>query len=398
MVYSAYIIDCVRTAAGKNKGSLSKRHPADLGGEVIDSLLTRSGIPPNSVDDVILGCVMQFGAQAGNLGRMAVLSSRLPISVPGTTCDRQCGSSQQALHFAAQAVMSGTQDVVIAGGVEVMSLVPMGANVMDGLLKKRGLPQGPVINERFRTTFSQFTGAELLAKKSNISREELDQFGIKSHAKAVKASDNGYFKNEIIPTQGINIKTGESIIFKQDEGIRRGSLYERVSSLKTLRKGGRITAATSSQISDGASGVLIVNEKGLKKYNLKPRAKIIGLTVIGSDPIIMLEGPVFATRKVLKQVGLSIKDIDLYEVNEAFASVPLHWVNCLGADINKLNINGGAIALGHPLGATGTKLMTTLINSLERKNKRYGLLAICEGAGTANATIIEIVDSIKSNL
>jgi len=209
-VYNAYIVDCIRTAVGKNRGSLSKRHPADLGGEIIDSLLNRSGIPSNSVDDVILGCVMQFGAQAGNLGRMAVLSSKLPITVPGTTCDRQCGSSQQALHFASQAVMSGTQNVIIAGGVEVMSLVPIGANVMDGLLKKRGFPQGPVINERFKTTFSQFTGAELLAKKSNISREELDQFSIESHTKAAKASDNGYFKSEIISTQGINTKTGEN--------------------------------------------------------------------------------------------------------------------------------------------------------------------------------------------
>jgi len=330
---------------------------------------------------------------------MSVLSSKLPVTVPGTTCDRQCGSSQQALHFAAQAVMSGTQNVIIAGGVEVMSLVPIGSNVMDGLPKKRGLPQGPIINERFKTTFSQFTGAELLAQKSNISRKELDQFSISSHAKAAKASDNGHFRNEIIPTQGINTKTGEKITLNEDEGIRRGSLDERISSLKTLRKGGRITAATSSQISDGASGVLVVNEIGLKRYNLKPRAKIVGLAVIGSDPIIMLEGPVFATRKVLKQTGLSIRDIDLYEINEAFASVPLHWLNCLGADVSKLNINGGAIALGHPLGATGTKLMTTLINSLEQKKKRYGLLSICEGAGTANATVIEIVSSYsKSNL
>jgi len=295
--------------------------------------------------------------------------------------------------------MSGTQNIIIAGGVEIMSLVPMGANVMDGLLKKRGMPQGPVINERFKTTFSQFTGAELLAKKGNISREELDQFSVRSHARAAKASDNGYFKNEIIPTEGINSKTGERVIFDKDEGIRRGSIYKRVATLKTLRRGGCITAATSSQIADGASGVLVVNEFALKKYNLKPRAKIIGLAVIGSDPIIMLEGPVFATRKVLEQVKLSIEDIDLYEVNEAFASVPLHWANCLGADMNKLNINGGAMALGHPLGATGTKLMTTLINSLERKKKRYGLLAICEGAGTANATIVEIVNSYsKSNL
>lgn len=379
---------------------MSKFHPADLGAHVIDSLIQRNHIQPQLIDDVIIGCVSQIGAQGANLGRMVVLSSRLlPITVPGTTVDRQCGSSQQAIHFAAQAVMSGTQDVVIAGGVEVMSLVPIGSNVMDGLQNGRGDPMSDGIRKKYPEVaqFSQFEGAELLAKKYNITREDMEKFAVASHTRAAAATKQGRFKNEIIPVPlPADAEGGKPArVFDTDEGIRPATNLEGLTKLKTLAPDGRITAALSSQITDGASAVLICNEAGLKKLGLRPRAKIVSLALSGTDPVIMLEGPIPATQRALKQIGKTIEDIDLYEVNEAFASVPLAWLKGVKGDFNKLNVNGGAMALGHPLGATGTKLMGTLVNELERRGNSYGVLSICEGGGTANATVIQIIPKSK---
>jgi len=395
MPHTAYIVDCVRTAGGKRGGALSKFHPADLGGVVVDALVDRNKINPEYIDDVIFGCVSQVGSQSGNLGRNVVLSSKLPESVPGTTVDRQCGSSQQALHFAAQAVMSGTQDVVIAGGVEIMSLVPIGSSIMDGVANGRGMPSGERISERYPgVMFSQFEGAEIVAQKFNVSREEMEALAIESHRRGHEATQEGRFKNEIVPVKTVDPKTGQEIIHDKDEGIRWPADASKLAKLPLLKPdGGRITAATSSQICDGASAILVCNEAGLKKLGLKPRAKVVAMALAGDDPVMMLGGPIPATRNVLKRSGLSINDMDLYEVNEAFASVPLAWAKEVGADLKKLNVNGGAMALGHPLGATGTKIMTTMINELERRNLRYGLQAICEGGGTANATIIERIPS-----
>eukprot|EP01095_Lingulamoeba_sp_RSL-Kostka_P013005 TRINITY_DN525_c7_g1_i1.p1 TRINITY_DN525_c7_g1~~TRINITY_DN525_c7_g1_i1.p1 ORF type:complete len:420 (+),score=212.07 TRINITY_DN525_c7_g1_i1:137-1396(+) len=407
MVFTAYIVECVRTPGGKNRSMLSKKHPADLGGLVIDECIRRANLPGKAVDDVIFGCVSQIGAQAANIGRGVVLSSSLPESVPGVTVDRQCGSSLQAIHFAAQAVMSGTQDIVIAGGVEVMSLIPIGSNVMDGLANNRGMPSGERIQERYPgVMFSQFEGAELLAEKWNVTRDEMEDLAIASHRKAFEATKNGYFKREIIPVKGTyDRKTKQESpenVMTADEGIRWPTTKEKLQKLPLLKgEGGRITAATASQISDGAACVLIVNEKALEKYpHLKPRAKIVSLGLAGTDPVVMLGGPIDGTYNALEKAGLKITDIDLYEVNEAFASVPLAWFKAFekeGATLDRLNVNGGAMALGHPLGCTGAKLTTTLVHELERRNKRYGLLAICEGGGTSNCTIIERVDCSNNN-
>eukprot|EP01064_Diplonema_japonicum_P027544 TRINITY_DN3_c0_g1_i2.p1 TRINITY_DN3_c0_g1~~TRINITY_DN3_c0_g1_i2.p1 ORF type:complete len:406 (+),score=155.13 TRINITY_DN3_c0_g1_i2:70-1287(+) len=405
MPHTAYIVECVRTAGGKKKGQLSGWHPADLGAKVLDEVVMRSGVPPAAVDDVVVGCVSQIGSQAGNIGRTMVLSSKvLPETVPGTTVDRQCGSSQQALHFAAQAVMSGTQDVVIAAGVEVMSLVPIGSNIADGLKAKRGNPfasegfQGTYSKDGKMTMPSQFGGAELLGKKYGLERAELDAFGAASHQKAARATAEGAFKREIVPVLGTNPKTGEKVVVDKDEGIRPTSTVEALQKLKVLAPGGMVTAATSSQITDAASAVLVCNEKALAKYGLKPRAKIVTLALAGSDPIVMLEGPIPASQTALAKSGLTINDMDLYEVNEAFAPVPVAWLKALKGDPAKLNVNGGAIALGHALGSTGTRCMTTLVNALERTGGRYGIQAICEGGGTANATIIERVSEPSSKL
>lgn len=387
----AYIVGAVRTAAGKRNGRLSQIHPIDLGAAVVDELLERTGIPTDSVDDLIFGCVSQIGAQAGNIGRNVCLSSNLALEVPGTTVDRQCGSALQAIQFAAQAVMSGTQDAVIAGGVEVMSKVAIGSNVSDGLAHDRGVPKGERLEERYPgVQFSQFTGAEMLAEKYHIARHELDEFGVRSHQRAATATKEGYFTREIMPLRVNHPEQGE-ITHDTDEGIRFDASVEAMQGLNTLAEGGVLTAGTASQISDGAAAILVVNEKALKKFDLTPRAVIHSLAVVGSDPVIMLEGPIPATEKVLNIAGLTLDDIDLFEVNEAFGSVPLAWAKALDADINKLNVNGGAQALGHPLGCTGAKLMTTLLHELERRQGRYGLLAICEGGGTANAMIIERV-------
>ena len=390
MSNNAYIVSAVRTAGGKKNGSLSQWHPADLGAKVLDELVHQSGIDPELIDDVIFGCVSQVGAQSGNVARNAILSSSLPESVPGTTVDRQCGSSQQAIHFAIQAVMSGTQDVVIGGGVEVMSMVPIGSNIKDGFEAGHGLPfDTDGMKERYPGIFfSQFTGAELMAEKWNLSREDLDKFALSSHQKAAAAVEGKYFDREILPIQAKNAEGKTDMVFN-DEGIRYDANLEALSGLNPVTEGGVITAGNASQITDGAAALMICNDEGLKKVKADPRARIVGISVVGDDPIMMLGGPIPASHKVLKATNLNINDNDLYEVNEAFAPVPLSWAIELKADMSKLNVNGGAMALGHPLGATGAKLMTTLLHELERTNGRYGLQAICEGGGTANATIIE---------
>lgn len=387
---NAYIVDAVRTAGGRRNGRLSQHHPADLGGIVIDALLDRTGIDPAVVDDVIFGCVSQVGAQTFNIGRTSVLSSRLPESVPGVSVDRQCGSSQQALHFAAQAVMSGTQDIVIAGGVESMSTVPILSPMTAVQDKGLGSPFGGVeISTRYPgQKFDQFLGAERMAAKYGVSREALDYFAWQSHMKGVAAYDEARFDNEIVPVE-VQLENGSTALHVRDEGLRANASLEAINALEPLLEDGVITAGTASQICDGASAVMVVNEATLERLGLTPLARIAGMTVVGSDPTMVLEGPIPATEKLLQRTGLGIKDIDLCEVNEAFGSVPLAWANALGADIDKLNVNGGAQALGHPLGATGAKLMATLVNELRRRQGRYGLLAICEGLGTANATLIE---------
>ena len=390
MTNNAYIVSAVRTPGGKKNGSLSLWHPADLGAKVLDELVLQTGIDPALIDDVIFGCVDQVGAQSGNVARNAILASSLPESVPGTSVDRQCGSSQQAIHFAIQAVMSGTQDVVIGGGVEIMSMVPIGASIKDGYEAGHGLPFD---SEGMKTRypgifFSQFTGAELMAEKWNLSRQDLDNFALSSHQKAMLAVEGKYFDREILPVQAKNAEGKSDIIFV-DEGIRYDASLEALAGLKSVTEGGVITAGNASQITDGAAAVMVCNDAGLKKIKTDPRARIVAISVVGDDPIMMLGGPIPASHKVLKAAGLNIDDIDLYEVNEAFAPVPLSWAIELKADKDKLNVNGGAMALGHPLGATGAKLMTTLLHELERRDAKFGLQAICEGGGTANATIIE---------
>jgi acetyl-CoA acetyltransferase family protein len=390
MANNAYIVSAVRTAGGKKNGSLSQWHPADLGAKVLDELVHQSGIDPELIDDVIFGCVDQVGAQSGNVARNAILASSLPESVPGTSVDRQCGSSQQAIHFAIQAVMSGTQDVVIGGGVEVMSMVPIGASITAGYEAGHGLPfDSDGMKERYPGIFfSQFTGAELMAEKWNLSREDLDKFALSSHQKAAAAVEGKYFDREILPIQAKNAEGKTDMVFN-DEGIRYDASFEALSGLNPVTEGGVITAGNASQITDGAAALMICNDEGLKKVKADPRARIVGISVVGDDPIMMLGGPIPASHKVLKATNLNINDIDIYEVNEAFAPVPLSWAIELKADMTRLNVNGGAMALGHPLGATGAKLMTTMLHELERTNGRYGLQAICEGGGTANATIIE---------
>lgn len=383
---SAFIVEAVRTPGGRRDGQFSHWHPADLGGWVIDNLVARSGVDPKEIDDVIYGCVSQSGAQSGNVARNSVLSSCLPESVPGTSVDRQCGSSQQALHFAAQAVMSGTQDIVIAGGVEIMSKVPIGSAIADAFKQGHGMPfDGEKMTARYPgVRFSQFAGAEMIAEKWNLSREELNRFAYASHTKAVHATENGYFDREIVPTQTVTGDMGT-----RDEGIRFDADFDKINALEPLVEGGYITAGNASQICDGAAAVLVVNEAGLKKLQKPARAQIIQLSLAGSDPVVMLSGPIPATQTALKKAGLKITDIDLYEVNEAFSPVPLAWAKDVDADLDKLNVNGGAMALGHPLGATGAKLMTTLLHEIERRDAELGLQAICEGGGTANATIIK---------
>ena len=387
----AYIVAAVRTAGGRRGGKLSGWHPVDMAAQVINALLDRTGADPATVDDVVMGCVLQAGQQSTCIGRNAVLASKLPESVPGVSIDRQCGSSQQALHFAAQAVMSGTMDCVIAAGVESMSRVPM--TVVPKAYRDAGLGHymSPEIRSRFPgPDFSQFMGAELLAKKYGHTREQLDAYSLRSHQRAARATQSGAFRDEIVPLQ-VRLADGTATDewHGLDEGIRYDASTQSIGSVKLLQEGGVITAANASQICDGASGVMVVNEAGLKVLGVKPLARIHHMTVLGHDPVIMLEGPVPATRRALQRAGMKISDIDLYEVNEAFAPVPLAWIDAIHGDEERLNVDGGAIALGHPLGASGTKLMATLVHSLQRRGQRYGLQTMCEGGGQANVTIVE---------
>ncbi|MGB3753798.1 MAG: acetyl-CoA C-acetyltransferase [Parerythrobacter sp.] len=387
---AAYIVDAVRTAGGRRGGRLAGIHPVDLAAQSLDALMERSGIDPGAVDDVVMGCVSQGGEQAMQVGRNAVLASKhLGESTPAVTIDRQCGSSQQAIQFAAQAVMSGTQDVVIASGVESMSRVPMGSTAMLHMKEGLGNYKSPGLEQKYPgIQWSQFIGAEMMAKKHGFSKDDLDRFALESHQKAIAATEVGKFDAEIVP---VTVETSEGEEqHTVDEGIRFDATMESISSVKLLQPDGKITAANASQICDGSSAVLVVSEKMLKTHGLTPLARIHTMKVTAGDPVIMLEEPLFATDKALKAAGLGIGDIDLYEVNEAFAPVPLAWLKHTGADPEKLNVNGGAIALGHPLGASGTKLMATMLHALKDRGGKYGLQTMCEGGGVANVTIVEM--------
>ena len=387
----AYIVSATRTAGGRRKGALRDWHPADLGGAVLDRLITQAGMDGALVDDVIMGCVSQGGEQSQQIGRSAVLaSSLLPDSVPAVTIDRQCGSSQQAIQFAAQAVMSGTMDMVIAAGVESMTRVPMGSPT--GLYAKAGIGEGPwphSVLDRFGVAaFSQFAGAEMVARKWELTREELDLYALESHQRAARASLSGAFDLELLVLDGLDA-AGSVIRHDRDQGIRFDATLDAISAVDPIVEGGIVTAASASQMCDGASGVLVVSERALKQHQLEPLARIASFTVTAGDPVIMLEEPINATRRALDRVGMRIADIDLFEVNEAFAPIPLAWMKALGADPQRTNALGGAIALGHPLGASGTKLMTTLVHALRARNCRWGLQTMCEGGGIANVTLVE---------
>ena len=384
----AYIVSATRTAGGRRDGRVRGWHPVDLAAAVLDEVTRRAGIAPDAIDDVIMGCVSQAGEQGLHFGRNAVLASGLPRSVPAVTIDRQCGSSQQAIHFAAQAVMSGVQDVVIAAGAESMSRVPMGSTGKWSRHPQPGSPSSPGIAANYpQTIFSQFTGAEMIAEKWKHSRADLDAFALRSHQRAAAARDSGAFAAEILP---IEVETADGTeLHTADEGIRDTATLESIGSLKTLVEGGRITAGNASQICDGAAAVMVVSERALKAHGLTPLARIHELTVTAGDPVIMLEEPLYATDRALRRAGMTIGDIDLYEVNEAFAPVPLAWLQHTGANPERLNVNGGAIALGHPLGGSGAKLMTTLVHALKARGLRWGLQTMCEGGGIANVTIVE---------
>ena len=378
----AYIIDATRTPTGKRRGSLAEMHGADLGAHVIKEIVERNNIPETEYDDVIFGCLDTVGPLAGNIARSAWLVAGYDLAVPGVTIDRQCGSSQQSVHFAAQAVMSGTQDVVIAGGVQTMSKIPIGASMVAG--RELGFDHpfhtSPGWVERFGTApVNQFYGASEIAKKWGFSRRDLEEFSLASHQRADKARSEGWFDREITPINGL----------EQDETIRANTTLERMADLEAFDEHGLITAGVASQTCDGSSAMLIASEDAEKRYNLKPRARIHHLDVMGDDPIMMLTGPIPATQRALKRAGMSVDDIDLAECNEAFAPVPMAWMKETGMPHEKVNVNGGAIALGHPLGSTGTKLMTTLLHEMERRKSRYGLQTMCEGGGVANVTIIE---------
>ena len=381
----AFIVAAARTAGGRRKGALAGVHPADLGGLVLDALVERSGIDPAAIEDVIAGCVSQAGEQSFALGRNMVLASRLPDSVPAVTIDRQCGSSQQALHFAAQAVMSGTQDLLVAAGVESMTRVPMGSNYT--LHAQAGIGQGPwsrrILDRYGVSEFSQFHGAQAIADKYGFSRDDMDRYALESHKRAAGAIKAGLFRDEIVPVHV------DGTIFDTDEGVRFDASPEGMAGVKPIVEGGAITAANASQMTDGASGVLVASARAVKEHGLTPIARVHSLTVTAGDPVLMLEEPVPATRKALARAGMKLEDIDLFEVNEAFASIPMAWLKALDVDPAKVNARGGAIALGHPLGASGTKLMTTMIHALRQQGKHWGLQAMCEGGGMSNVTIVE---------
>jgi len=387
----AFIVAALRTAGARKGGRLAGWHPADLAARVLDALVEKLAVDPALIDDVVLGCVGQAGEQSNNVARNAVLASKLPETVPGVSVDRQCGSSQQALHFAAQAVIAGSMDVVIAGGVESMTRVPMGLPATLPFKNGFGSYMSPAMRNRYPgVQFSQFAGAEQLAVKYDLSKDVLDEYSLVSHRRAAAATHDGRFADEIVPIavrDAEGNETGE--LHAADEGIRFDATREGIAAVKLLAEGGRITAASASQICDGAAMLLVANERGLKALGATPLAIVRQMTVIGHDPVMMLEGPVPATPVALRRAGLRLDDIDLFEVNEAFASVPLAWLKATGADPERLNVNGGAIALGHPLGASGAKLMTTLVHALHARRLRYGLQTMCEGGGLANVTIVE---------
>jgi acetyl-CoA C-acetyltransferase len=380
----AYIVEAVRTPVGRRGGGLSAVHPADLGAHILKALVDRSGADPAAVEDVIFGCLDTVGPQSGDIARTSWLAAGLPEEVPGVTIDRQCGSSQQAVHFAAQAVLSGTSDLVVAGGVQNMSQIPIGY-ASHKAVEPLGITGGPFAgSEGWRARYgdqpvSQFHGAEMIAQKWDISRRDMEEFALRSHQRALRAIDEGRFERETVPYGAVTA----------DEGPRRDTTLEKMAGLKILVEGGRLTAALSSQVSDGASAMLIASERAVREHGLTPRARVHHISVRGEDPIRMLSAPIPATAYALKKASMTIEDIDLVEINEAFAPVVLAWLKETGADPDKVNPNGGAIALGHPLGATGVKLMTTLLHELERTGGRYGLQTMCEGGGQANVTIIE---------
>jgi len=386
-VTTAVIVDAIRTPLGKRNGKLQNWHPVDLAAETLKALISRTGIDPAVIDDVIMGCVMQVGEQGVNIGRNAVLAAGWPDTIPGTTIDRQCGSSQQAAHFAAQGVIAGAYDVVVAAGVEVMTRVPMGSSMADG---KFGFPFGPAVAARYESEgglVGQGISAELIADKWGISRDDMDAFGVRSQEYAARATREGRFQAEILPVLG-----ADGTMMTADEGLRdttRESLGKLKPSFRPEEEGGRVTAGNSSQITDGSSAILIMSEEKAKALGLTPRARFVDFSLAGADPRFMLTAPIPATQKVLQRAGMNIDQMDLVEINEAFASVVLAWEKEIHPDMNKVNVNGGAIALGHPLGCSGTRLMTTLLNELERTGGRYGLQTMCEGGGMANATIIE---------
>jgi acetyl-CoA acyltransferase len=381
---NAVIVDAIRTPLGKRNGRLKGWHPVDLASETLNALVTRTGIDPGIVDDVVMGCVMQVGEQGVNIARNAVLAAGWPETVPGTTVDRQCGSSQQAAHFAAQGVIAGAYDVVVAAGVEVMSRVPMGASMVDG---KYGFPFGPKVGARYESVgglVPQGISAEMIADKWGLTREELDAFGLRSQQYAARARDEGRFEREILP-----ILDAEGKLMTVDEGIRESTI-EKLASLKpSFKEDGKVTAANSSQITDGSAAILIMSEEKANQLGLRPRARFVQFALAADDPRLMLTAPIPATEKVLQRAGMTLDQIDLIEINEAFASVVLAWAKEYHPDMEKVNVNGGAIAIGHPLGCSGARLMTTLLNELERTGGRYGLQTMCEGGGMANATIIE---------
>jgi len=380
-VPEAYIVDAVRTPVGRRGGALASVHPADLGAHALEALMTRTGIDPSVVDDVVFGCLDTLGGQAGDIARTCWLAAGLPEHVPGTTVDRQCGSSQQAVHFAAQAVMAGVQEVVVAGGVQQMSQIPIGSAMVVGPQFGFDDPFSGSVGWQKRygaQEVSQFRGADMIAERWEISREQMEEFSVRSHERALEAQRQGRFDNEIIAFEGMTT----------DEGPRQPD-WDKIRSLPTLREGGLITAAMASQISDAAAAMLIVSDAALREHGLRPRARIHHMSVRADDPVMMLSAPIAATRYALERTGMALEDIDLVEINEAFAPVVLAWQKETGADLETVNVNGGAIALGHPLGATGVRLMTTLLNELERRRGRYGLQTMCEGGGQANVTIIE---------
>lgn len=380
----AVIVEAVRTPIGRRKGMLSGIRPEELAALVLKEVVRRAGIEPHLVEDVIMGCVTQSGEQGFCLGRVAALIADFPMHVPGLAIDRQCGSSQQAIHFAAQAIISGDMDVVIAAGVEHMTRVPMGSNFL-------GTPYSEALTSRYEI-INQGLSAERIARKWGFSRRQLEEFALESHCRAIQAQDEGRFDREIMPIE-VTLPDGTTAVFKQDEGPRRDTSLEKLAALKpAFMEDGMITAGVSSQISDGAAAVLLMSNEMARELGLKPRARVIGRVVVGSDPTLMLTGPIPATEKVLKRTGLRLEDIDVFEVNEAFAPVVLAWLADTGADPAKVNPNGGAIALGHPLGASGARLMTTMLHELERTGGRFGLQTMCEGYGMANATIIERLD------